>query len=640
MTRWLRGKIGGFLALLVIAGLVVGGLGWVTVQALRLEEQQRTALAEKEHSQAETTQAQKLQLALWRLDTRVYADLGREATRPYHEYTAQAAALPAAARNDKPGSSLTVLELLLTRAEDAPEWMLYSYLAGLESDWKEPRHLREDLIRHLHLSSQPRAAKKAPADDPVLTALNRNEMLQDSLKNQWRRQDVDQQRATTALQPTAPVVNPASQMNFLENYRNREQSQGKPVDSQQAQRQAYNTDRDVAARMARGQSDKNMPAPGNTVVSADQNRKDEARQPVVIFGPLTPLWLPSEGDDRLVLTRLVQIGAKPACQVTVLDWPILQAELLDEVRDLLPEARLEPNKAAEEEMFPPERAMTALPVKLDPGPIHIATAGWDGSSLRYGLALAWAAALVGILAVALGGWALLDLSERRIRFVSAVTHELRTPLTSLRLYLDMLTSGIVTDDKRKEEYLHTLNAETDRLNRLVGNVLDFSRLENQRPKLAMTYVTVSDLLYQVRATWEGRCTDAGKELLLENQAGEDALLYTDEQLVQQILGNLIDNACKYSRGAEDPRVWVRAREQGSKLVLEVCDRGPGVAVREQHSIFRAFRRGRGADVAAGGVGLGLALAQRWAGLLGGSLTLEPAPEGGACFRLLLPGVSK
>jgi signal transduction histidine kinase len=108
--------------------------------------------------------------------------------------------------------------------------------------------------------------------------------------------------------------------------------------------------------------------------------------------------------------------------------------------------------------------------------------------------------------------------------------------------------------------------------------------------------------------------------------------------VQQILGNLIDNACKYSRGAEDPHVWLRARvADGKRLVLEVEDRGPGVPCGERHSIFRAFTRGQQADVTAGGVGLGLALAQRWAGLLGGRLTLCSDPQRvGACFRLELP----
>ena len=120
------------------------------------------------------------------------------------------------------------------------------------------------------------------------------------------------------------------------------------------------------------------------------------------------------------------------------------------------------------------------------------------------------------------------------------------------------------------------------------------------------------------------------------QLDESLRVKTDVNLIQQILGNLVDNACKYSREAEDRRIWLRAKKQGCQLVLEVEDRGPGVARRESRSIFRAFRRGHDADVTAGGVGLGLALAQRWANLVGGRLSLCSEAKVGACFRLELP----
>jgi signal transduction histidine kinase len=127
-------------------------------------------------------------------------------------------------------------------------------------------------------------------------------------------------------------------------------------------------------------------------------------------------------------------------------------------------------------------------------------------------------------------------------------------------------------------------------------------------------------------------------LIVEIGQGCPATLTTDAELVQQVLGNLIDNACKYSQGAADGRIWMRARREGEPwLALEVEDRGPGVPSRERRGIFRPFRRGRGADEAAGGVGLGLALADRWARLLGGRLRLQPGREGvGACFQITLP----
>ena len=256
--------------------------------------------------------------------------------------------------------------------------------------------------------------------------------------------------------------------------------------------------------------------------------------------------------------------------------------------------------------------------------------------LRSGLAIAWVAALMALAAVGLGGWSLIDLSERRIRFVSAVTHELRTPLTTLRLYLDMLTGGLVQEEKQKTEYLATLHSETERLNRLVANVLDFSRLEDQRPRLEKATVKVAELLEQVRGDWQGRCQGAEKELVVENALDAGAEIVTDVKLVQQVLGNFIDNACKHSRGAEDRRIWLRARAEGKRLLLEVEDRGPGVPAGDCRSIFRPFRRGRDADTTAGGVGLGLALAQRWARLLGGRLVLDRGTDGtGACFRLYI-----
>jgi signal transduction histidine kinase len=201
----------------------------------------------------------------------------------------------------------------------------------------------------------------------------------------------------------------------------------------------------------------------------------------------------------------------------------------------------------------------------------------------------------------------------------------------------MLAGGLVAPEQQNE-YVQTLHGETDRLNRLVGNVLDFSRLENQRPRLARTTMPTAELLEQVRSTWRCRCQNTDKELVVEDRLGPDAAVTTDVQLVQQVLGNLVDNACKYSQGAEDRRISLRAeRDKNGRLAFVVEDRGPGVPKTERRSVFRAFHRGRTADVTAGGVGLGLALAQRWTRLLGGRLVLENRPKGtGACFRLELP----
>jgi signal transduction histidine kinase len=243
-----------------------------------------------------------------------------------------------------------------------------------------------------------------------------------------------------------------------------------------------------------------------------------------------------------------------------------------------------------------------------------------------------------VLAVGLCGWSLIDLAERRIRFVSAVTHELRTPLTSLRLYIDLLLSGMVQDEEKRREYLSTLNVESDRLHRLIDNVLDYARLERRRKGGTMEPVKAADLLEHIRRTWADRLGTDGRELVVISTLPPEQEVVTDSSLVEQVVGNLIDNARKYTREATDPRIWLWAKPDGpGRVMLEVEDRGAGVEPHEQKLIFRPFRRGDAADTKAGGAGLGLALSKQWAEVLGGKLTYR-TPDGGvgSCFRLELP----
>jgi signal transduction histidine kinase len=638
MKYWLTGKRAGLIVFIAITALVAGGLGWVTSAALRLEHEQLEARAESEV-------ANQLRVALWRLDSQVLPILAREESRPYEHYSSIYAS-PSALKSD--GShwpSGTVLEPSPLVNAELPDWMLVHFQAD-ENRWWSPEIPSEAVRRRLA-----KAGVQLP--ETTLTA-ERGRLLADlsahlSAANLLAR--VEQFRDQPGLAGTTLVPSPNALA--LQNSppaqaaKSRLDVEAQPV-RQGKDSEYYNRAervgqlRQQANTMSQNESSK-LP------VGPDPRNGDEwpqrlskgvlsSEQVAVTLGPLIPVWVKASSQEELLIAaRPVQIGSRKVCQGILLDWPRLRTALQNEVSDLFDAPRL--MRVHESPPPHPERAMAALPVELDPGPMPLARppeAEW--TPLRVGLALAWAALFVALAAVGLGGWSLLDLSERRIRFVSAVTHELRTPLTTLRLYLDMLAGGMVKEESKKEEYLQTLNTEADRLNRLVSNVLDFSRLENQRPRLAKTEVVLGELLEQVRADWAGRCQSADKDLVVENSAGSDLRLVTDVQIVRQILGNLIDNACKYSRGAADRRIWLRARrEDQGRLVFEVEVCGPGVAPGDRQSIFRPFRRGKQSDMTIGGAGLGLALAQRWTRLLGGRLALQRATKGtGACFWVELP----
>jgi signal transduction histidine kinase len=623
MKDWLRGKPGGLAAFLIIAGLVAGGLGWATAAALRLEGEQRAQRAEAE-------QANRLRLALWRLDSRISSVLAREDSRPVDQYSAVYAPPLALNNSGACWQAGTVMEPSPLLNAELPEWMLLHFQTGANSGWKSPQVLSPDLDRLLRNARVHVPLSNVTARRKDLLAELARDLPAAALLDHVRRHTApatlhDQtvllaQRAQE--QPAPQAANSYAEVQSTD-YLSRAGQQSKL---------AMNENPKNSQVYARDAALGNFADNGEGWFANTAAKKSGRAEVRVDRSPMVPLWLPPEGDrDPLVVVRLVRIEDKEFSQGILLDGPRLQGLLADEVADLFPGARLVP----EREAVPPEpgRTMSALPFRLDPGPAEGAPPGPGWTPLRVGLTLAWAAALVALLAVGLGGWSLFNLSERRIRFVSAVTHELRTPLTTLRLYLDMLANGLVRDEGQRREYIATLHAEAERLHRLVGNVLDFSRLEKQRPRLARGRVAVDALLAQVRATWQGRCHDADKELIVAGTLAPGAALWTDGGLLQQVLGNLIDNACKYSRGAEDRRLWVRARADRGRLVFEVEDRGPGVPARERRSIFRAFRRGRRADETTGGVGLGLALARRWTRLLGGRLTLAAgAAGGGACFR--------
>jgi len=339
--------------------------------------------------------------------------------------------------------------------------------------------------------------------------------------------------------------------------------------------------------------------------------------------------------DSLLLGRRVRMEGVEHIQGCWLDWPGLRVWLLGQVKDLLPNAELEPVRGGGGGKGD-GRMLAALPVRLVPG--RAATdeyAAGAVSSLPVVLTVAWSGVLLAVVAVVALLVGVVALSERRGAFVSAVTHELRTPLTTFRMYTEMLAAGMVPDEGRRREYFDILHREAERLSHLVENVLAYARIERGREPARLERVGVRAMVERMRERLEARASQAGMALSVELAA--DALVLTAPAAVEQVLFNLVDNASKYAVSAEDRRIHLGLERRGGRVGLVVWDHGPGVDAVTARRLFEPFSKSvQTAAKTAPGVGLGLALCRRLARSMRADLRHERAPAGGARFVLWLP----
>jgi signal transduction histidine kinase len=252
--------------------------------------------------------------------------------------------------------------------------------------------------------------------------------------------------------------------------------------------------------------------------------------------------------------------------------------------------------------------------------------------------------LTGILvtAILVGGSLLLRqarLSEadaaQKTSFVANVSHEFKTPLTTIRLYSELLEQGRVAEAGKRAEYLKTIGRETQRLARLVNNVLDFSRLEQGRKKYHREPLDLTVALAELLDAQAPRIAESGLDLKRDLPMGKVSVV-TDRDSIEQIVLNLLDNACKYAGSGGEVAVGLKAGEAGG-AELTVGDRGPGVPSEHRERIFEKFHRVDDTLTAEkGGAGLGLSIARQLARGLGGELRYSERVGGGAEFVLNLP----
>ncbi|MEX2571830.1 MAG: PAS domain S-box protein [Gemmatimonadota bacterium] len=226
--------------------------------------------------------------------------------------------------------------------------------------------------------------------------------------------------------------------------------------------------------------------------------------------------------------------------------------------------------------------------------------------------------------------------QARIRLYSAMNHELRTPISAVMLYQELLIAGslgpLAEEQRRALEHSHTA---TRHLLDLVSDILDLSKIEAGKVTVQPVEVAVPEALAELQAAVSPLTERYGSELRLEVAPGVETIV-TDPQRLRQILMNLVSNAAKYGRRAP---IDVRARSAaGSGLVIEVEDRGVGIAEADLQQIFDEFVQLDSEHQE--GTGLGLAISRRLAGLLHGRLEVESEVGVGSLFRLVLPDMAE
>jgi signal transduction histidine kinase len=265
------------------------------------------------------------------------------------------------------------------------------------------------------------------------------------------------------------------------------------------------------------------------------------------------------------------------------------------------------------------------------------SSGWENARIIS----IWVSALA-LALMALGAYLALrglkreaETMKLRGSLIANISHELRTPLSMIRLGAETLKRSAKLTEKQREEIEDSILREVLHLSHLVENVLDVARIQNRSTKaLVFTPVRPRDLVTSVVSTYDSWIRSRGFEISLQIEEAIDEQLW-DRDAVSRALLNLIDNAVKYS--AQEKVLGITLRQTAEQVIIEVKDRGIGIAVADIARIFDPYYRAQFSDTQTRrGAGLGLTLVQQIVVSHGGRVDVESRPGAGSTFRLLFP----
>ena len=218
-------------------------------------------------------------------------------------------------------------------------------------------------------------------------------------------------------------------------------------------------------------------------------------------------------------------------------------------------------------------------------------------------------------------------------FVANVSHELRTPVSIIRANAETLLDGALDDPERARSFVEALHRNSERLSRIISDLLDLSRVEAGRYQFEMVNVPLDHAVERAAEAVEPKADD--RDVAIELSIPEGLSAWADAKALDQILLNLLDNSIKYT--PEGGHVSVRVEERAGLVRVEVQDDGPGIKPEHRARIFERFYRidpGRSRDM--GGTGLGLAIVKHFVESMGGRVGVEPAFPRGSIFWVTLP----
>lgn len=228
----------------------------------------------------------------------------------------------------------------------------------------------------------------------------------------------------------------------------------------------------------------------------------------------------------------------------------------------------------------------------------------------------------------------LALSDMRSNFVARVSHELRTPLGLIRLFAETMEMERVKDDDTRKEYLHAITKESERLSRLINNILNFSQIESQKMSYNMGRHSIEDIVFDTVDAMHYHLQRHDMNIDLDIQPDIPDIT-CDREAIEQALYNILSNAVKYS--GDGMSIDVRAYQNEEFVIIEVADQGIGISTENQRKIFQEFYRVNDPRVQeTGGSGLGLAVVKHIVEGHNGRIQVESNPDEGSTFSIRLP----